>query len=60
MYSLGRMPFDMFAPGNLICSIHGIFNSIDIVQAENICFKSIPPRLRDKVTKGDSILRKYK
>lgn len=60
MYSLGRMSFDMFAPGNLICSIHGIFNSIDIVQAENICFKSIPASLKDEVMKGDTILRKYK
>jgi hypothetical protein len=60
MYSLGRMSFDMFAPGNLICSIHGIFNSIDIVQAENICFRSIPNSLKNEVKKGDTILRRYK
>jgi len=61
MYSLGRMSFDMFAPGNLICSIHGIFNSIDIVQQdEHISFKSIPASLRAEVEKGDTTLRRYK
>jgi hypothetical protein len=58
MYTLGRMSFDMFAPGNLVCSISGIFNSIQVESSEK-CIRSVPKSLRDEVTKGNTILRRY-
>ena len=58
MYTLGRMSFDMFAPGNLVCSISGIFNSIEVESSEK-CIRSVPKSLRDEVTKGSTILRRY-
>eukprot|EP00979_Chaetoceros_neogracilis_P006369 scaffold1288_cov286-Chaetoceros_neogracile.AAC.16 len=58
MYTLGRMSFDLFGPGNLVCSISGIFNSIQVDSCKND-IKSVPKSLRDEVTKGKSILRKY-
>mmetsp|Transcript_15706 Transcript_15706/g.23413 ORF Transcript_15706/g.23413 Transcript_15706/m.23413 type:complete len:772 (+) Transcript_15706:97-2412(+) len=58
MYTLGRMSFDMFAPGNLVCSISGIFNSIQVESSEK-CIGSVPKSLRDEVTKGNTILRRY-
>ena len=62
MYTMGRMSFDMFTPGNLVCSIGGVFNSIQRVdsQRDKDSLKSIPKSLKDEVTKGDSILRRYK
>eukprot|EP00957_Ditylum_brightwellii_P151237 11515644-Ditylum_brightwellii.AAC.1 len=31
MYTLGRMSFDIFYPTNLLCSIQGMFNSVNFV-----------------------------
>jgi hypothetical protein len=61
MYTMGRMSFDMFAPANLVCSIQGIFNNIEVVDLEKDrhTLKSIPKSLKDEVNKGQSILRKY-
>jgi hypothetical protein len=59
MYTLGRMSFDMFAPGNLVCSISGIFNSIRKEESAHCMKTSIPKSLRDEVEKGKSILRSY-
>ena len=61
MYTLGRLSFDMFTPGNLICSIGGIFNSIETVDvhSDTCALKSIPKSLKVEVEKGESILRRY-
>ncbi len=58
MYTLGRMSFDMFTPGNLVCSIGGIFNSIEIVEdRDNL--RSIPKSLKDDIAKSECVLRRY-
>jgi hypothetical protein len=61
MYTLGRMSFDMFTPGNLVCSIGGVFNSIDVVDIREglSSVKSIPKGLKSEVLKGDCLLRRY-
>jgi hypothetical protein len=61
MYTLGRMSFDMFSPGNLVCSIGGVFNSIDVVDINQglSSLKSIPKGLKSEVLKGDCLLRRY-
>lgn len=61
MYTLGRMSFDMFTPGNLVCSIGGVFNSIDVVDIHEglSSVKSIPKGLKSEVLKGDCLLRRY-
>lgn len=61
MYTLGRLSFDMFAPGNLICSIGGIFNRIEMVnpQEDKSVLRSVPKSLKEEVEKGESILRRY-
>jgi len=58
LYTLGRMSFDLFGPGNLVCSISGIFNSIQVDSSDKYV-RSVPKSLRDEVTKGNTILRKY-
>jgi len=61
MYTMGRLSFDMFTPGNLICSIQGIFNNIEVVNLEKDrhSLKSVPKSLKEEINKGSSILRKY-
>ncbi len=61
MYTLGRLSFDMFAPGQLICSIGGIFNRIEMVnpQENKLALRSIPKALNKEVQGGKSILRRY-
>ncbi len=61
MYTLGRMSFDMFAPGNLVCSIQGIFNNIQVldISQDRHLLKSVPRSLRDEVEGGKSVLRRY-
>lgn len=58
MYTLGRMSFDMFTPGSLVCSISGVFNSIEIVKDKSN-LKSIPKKLKDDIEKADCVLRRY-
>ena len=49
LYSLGRMSFDMFRPTGLICSVRGIFNSVDPVEDGP---EYVPHSLKGKL-KGD-------
>jgi hypothetical protein len=61
MYTLGRMSFDMFSPGNLVCSIVGVFNSIDVVDIHKgfSSLKSIPKSLKNDVLNDNCLLRRY-
>ena len=61
MYTMGRMSFDMFAPNNLVCSIQGIFNHIQVVDLakDRHTLKSVPKSLKDEIDNGRSIVRKY-
>lgn len=58
MYTLGRMSFDMFTPGSLVCSISGVFNSIEVVKDKS-SLRSIPKKLKDDIGKADCALRRY-
>mmetsp|Transcript_27622 Transcript_27622/g.42287 ORF Transcript_27622/g.42287 Transcript_27622/m.42287 type:complete len:732 (+) Transcript_27622:302-2497(+) len=58
MYTLGRMSFDMFTPSSLVCSISGVFNSIEIVK-DKTSLRSIPKKLKDDIGKADCALRRY-
>jgi len=64
MYTLGRMTFDMFSPTNLVCSLQGNFNSIEVVGDEqrNEMLKAglVPKGLRTEVENRDVVLRTYK
>ena len=64
MYTLGRMTFDMFSPTNLVCSLQGNFNSIEIVgdeqRGEMLKAGLVPKRLREEVENRDVVLRTYK
>jgi len=61
MYTMGRMSFDMFTPGNLICSIQGIFNNITTLdmKKDHHLLKSVPRSLREEIDSGKSVLRSY-
>ena len=64
MYTLGRMTFDMFSPTNLVCSLQGNFNSIEIVGDEQrgsvLEAGLVPKGLREEVENRDVVLRTYK
>ena len=64
MYTLGRMTFDMFSPTNLVCSLQGNFNSIEIVgdeqRGEMLQAGLVPKGLREEVENRDVVLRTYK
>ena len=64
MYTLGRMTFDMFSPTNLVCSLQGNFNSIEIVGDEQrgdmLNAGLVPKGLREEVENRDVVLRTYK
>ena len=64
MYTLGRMTFDMFSPTNLVCSLQGNFNSIEIVgdeqRGEMLDAGLVPKGLREEVENRDVVLRTYK
>jgi hypothetical protein len=64
MYTLGRMTFDMFSPTNLVCSLQGNFNSIEIVGDEErgsmLAAGLVPKGLREEVENRDVVLRTYK
>jgi len=57
MYTLGRMSFDMFSPGDLVCSLQGNFNSVQEIEPTEALL--IPKSLRDEVSAGSSVLRTY-
>lgn len=63
MYTLGRMTFDMFSPTNLVCSLQGNFNSIEIVGDEQrgsmLKAGLVPKGLREEVENRDVVLRTY-
>jgi hypothetical protein len=62
MYTLGRMAFDMFSPTNLVCSLQGTFNPVEIVSEEErkAMLKFVPKSLREEVESGKTVLRTYK
>jgi hypothetical protein len=60
MYKLGRMSFDMFRPTQLIVSIQGTFNAIDVVDGtDEEAVKYVPNSLLPDVRHGKSPVRKY-
>eukprot|EP00804_Cyclotella_cryptica_P008466 CCRYP_003986-RA/>CCRYP_003986-RA protein AED:0.01 eAED:0.01 QI:269/1/1/1/1/1/2/865/794 len=69
MYTLGRMSFDMFQPGDLICSVQSTHNNIRIVGEQEELPAFVPKSLKEEVaslsnSNGDStskrpLLRSY-
>jgi hypothetical protein len=61
MYTLGRMSFDMFSPTNLVCSLQGNFNPVEVVTPEERkgMLDLVPKSLRDEVESGTTVLRTY-
>jgi len=55
------MSFDMFRPTNLVCSIQGVFNTVEPVNISDIeSLTHVPRTLKDDLQRGDSALRSYK
>lgn len=61
LYTLGRMAFDMYSPTNLICSLQGNFNPVEIVDDEQRerMLEAVPKALREEVESGKTVLRTY-
>lgn len=61
MYTLGRMSFDMFSPTNLVCSLQGNFNPVEVVNDEDrkAMLEAVPKSLREEVENGTTVLRTY-
>ena len=61
MYTLGRMSFDMFSPTNLVCSLQGNFNRVEVVNGEDrkAMLDLVPKKLREEVESGSTVLRTY-
>jgi hypothetical protein len=61
MYTLGRMTFDMFSPTNLVCSLQGNFNPVEVVSDEErkAMLETVPKSLREEVESGKTVLRTY-
>lgn len=55
------MSFDMFSPTNLVCSLQGNFNRIEVVGGEErkTMLNAVPSKLREEVEGGKTILRTY-
>lgn len=49
LYTLGRMSFEMFRPGNLVVSIEAVFNPVEAVVDVTNEVKSIPKGLQEEV-----------
>lgn len=49
MYTLGRMSFDMFQPGGLICSVQSTHNTIKIIGEREELPAFVPKSLREEV-----------
>jgi hypothetical protein len=65
MYTLARMSFNMFSPANLICSLQGNFNSVELVHDRRQPRRqpmAVPKSLRETVLGDGSTvdLRTYK
>jgi hypothetical protein len=62
LYTLGRMTFDMFRPGGLVCGIQGTFNPIHVItqdeQSEHI-ISNIPESLLSDMRDSSNVLRSY-
>jgi hypothetical protein len=61
MYTLGRMSFDMFSPTNLVCSLQGNFNPVEVVNEvdRKAMLDLVPKSLREEVQNGETVLRTY-
>lgn len=60
MYTLGRMAFDMFRPTQLVCSVQGSFNDINIVDGtDEEAVKHVPKTLEADVREGKIPVRTY-
>jgi hypothetical protein len=61
MYTLGRMTFDMFSPTNLVCSLQGNFNPVEVVsdKERKAMLATVPKSLREEVLSGKTTLRTY-
>jgi hypothetical protein len=61
LYTLGRMAFDMYSPTNLICSLQGNFNPVEILDEEQRkhMLEFVPKALREEVESGKTVLRTY-
>jgi hypothetical protein len=59
-YSLGRMSFDMFKPGPLVCSIQGTFNPVHVLDKASVQeIKNVPKTMVKEVKAGDIVVRSY-
>lgn len=59
-YTLGRMSFDMFKPGPLVCSIQGTFNPVHVMDAACVqAIKNVPKTLSKEVKAGGIVVRSY-
>jgi len=60
-YTLGQMSFSMFSPNDLVCSIQGTFNKVEVIRDEEARRKleDLPKALKAEVKRGESILRTY-
>jgi len=59
-YTLGRMSFDKFRPGDLVCSIQGTFNPVHVVDGRDVeSIKHVPKSLFSEVREGSNVLRRY-
>lgn len=59
MYTLGRMSFDMFSPGDLVCSLQGNFNEVE--KLDVLTMKDyIPQSLAEELKSESTVLRTYK
>jgi hypothetical protein len=54
LYTLARMSFDMFTPGDLVCSLQGVFNEVtdvsDLARSDLVIPKSLVDEARDRRT----------
>jgi hypothetical protein len=59
LYTLARMSFDMFTPGDLICSLQGNFNEVEDV-TDRSDLVNIPKSLVEEVKDRSTTLKTYK
>jgi len=51
----------MFRPTNLVCSIQGIFNTVEPVNVTSLDgLNHVPRALKEELHRGDTALRSYK
>lgn len=49
LYTLGRLSFDMFRPTGLRCSIQGEFNTVNVLEGDDILPEHVPRKLQKEV-----------